>query len=120
LLLGGNRIGPAGAEALARSERLASLRALALDGNPVGRGGAEALASSPLLGRLAELSLNEAGLDDAGALALARSRHAPDALRLGVGGNRGLSAAAVDELRRRFGAGVSVTDPGQFVDAESE
>jgi uncharacterized protein (TIGR02996 family) len=75
LLLGFNRIGPAGAAALARSPHLAGLQSLDLVANRVGNEGARAFADSPLLGRLLILNLDENHIGDDGALALARSPH---------------------------------------------
>jgi hypothetical protein len=53
--LRGNRIGDAGAAALANSPHLARLRRLQLTDNPLGDDGAMALAASPFLANIEEL-----------------------------------------------------------------
>lgn len=99
-----NRIGPAGAAALAGAERL---RHLDLRGNAVGDTGAAALAAHPGLQdlRLEDNCLTASG---AGALAEARSLRALDLSRntLGDVGARALAAAPGPATLRLRGCGI--------------
>jgi hypothetical protein len=72
--LDGNRIGDAGARALAASANLAELDYITLTDNQIGDPGAQALAASPHLSRLTTLALRRNPIGDAGARALAESR----------------------------------------------
>lgn len=65
-----NRIGPAGACALAAAADLAGLTHLDLESNPIGDRGARALAASPHLGRLVRLTLGSGNVSTAGREAL--------------------------------------------------
>lgn len=80
LALPRNRIGPAGARALAAAD-WPQLRRLDLRENPLEPAGARALAGSPMLERLDSLLLYRDDIGPEGARALAHSPHLPFALR---------------------------------------
>ena len=133
LVLHRNRIGPAGAAALAAIASRGGLRVLDLDENPtlgdsgcqalaaslhegsiallsldrtgIGDLGAQALAASPHLGHLRELSLRDNPIGDQGALALLASPHLAGLPRFRLSGTR-LSDSIKAKIRGRFGAGA--------------
>jgi hypothetical protein len=76
LWIGGNRLGDAGARALARSPNLARLRLLDLSSNGIGDAGALALAESPHLSGLTELDLDDNPISEQ-AMEAVRRRYGP-------------------------------------------
>ncbi len=93
-----NRIGPAGAQALARSHHLANLRRLDLSWNEsLGSRGAQALAASLHLTGLADLRLRRTSLGIVGAAALASSPNLDGLTDLDLGDNA-LGTAEVEAL----------------------
>lgn len=72
--LGANRVGDAGAEALARWPGLSSVTALSLSRNEICAAGAKALADSPHVTELRILNLGENRIGDDGVRALANSK----------------------------------------------
>ena len=93
-------LGPAGARALAASERLRAAVGLDLSDNHIGDDGLAALAHSPRLARLRRLAVRRNGIGDAGAVALARSQLMARLAALDVSANR-LTRRGVDELWAR-------------------
>src|SRR5262249_39083976 len=100
-------VGDEGAAVLATSPRLAGLRSLTLYRCGITAAGAKALAASPHLGRLRYLRLRDNPIGSEGALALARSPTRPALRRLEVS-EGGLSRGATQELKERFGKGLSL------------
>lgn len=105
LLLHGNAIGDDGVAALAAADRLSRLAWLTLGTNRIGDGGAKAIAGSPHLARVTRLSLFGNTIGAEGATALAGSEHL-DPVELSV--DAGVGDAAIELLRGRFGAALSV------------
>jgi len=93
-----NRIGPAGAIAIAGSPSFAQLRRLVLDFNMIADDGLAALASSPHLGALRSLSLKSSDLGDAGLRALATGTGLPQLETLELTFNRGITHAGIAAL----------------------
>jgi uncharacterized protein (TIGR02996 family) len=91
---------------LARTANLSKLERLDLSGNQVGPAGVRELAGSPHLARLRELDLTANDLDAAAVAALAGSPHLAGLRVLRVADNPGLSAEAVEVLRKRFAEGL--------------
>jgi uncharacterized protein (TIGR02996 family) len=108
-----NRVGDAGAEALALSPHVSGLLVLDLGNNYIGEEGTAALARSPYLVGLKELYLDYNHIGVAGARALVRSPYMVDLTLLeldhnfffGAYGEEG-EEEAVEELEARFGDGV--------------
>jgi len=104
LYLGGNNLSPTvgtlGAWGAPRN-----LRVLDLTENRLGDAGAAALADSPHLRGLIHLDLAQNTLEDAGAEALAASPHLGGLIYLNLFGNV-ISAPAQKRLRERFGERV--------------
>lgn len=84
--LGVDRIGPAGAAAIAAGP-FASLRALSLSNNPLGPKGAASLSSSKVLRALSSLDIGACDLGDDGATALSMGLY-PELSSLVLSGNR--------------------------------
>lgn len=130
-----NRLGSSGMRALVAGERSGRLRKLSVASNNVGDGGVEALCAQPHVCNLTHLNLADnkltkraalalAGAEHLetlehldlsgnaitsdGALALAKSPHLTNLRRLVLSANNRLGASAVDALRERFGAGVTI------------
>jgi hypothetical protein len=78
LNLGWNRIGYAGTASLAQSPNLQNLTSLDLSCNEIGPEGAAALAQSPNLRNLTSLNLGWNRIGDSGAVALAQSQTMPN------------------------------------------
>jgi uncharacterized protein (TIGR02996 family) len=100
--LGGNRLGDAGARALAFGLALPALTHLDLSDNGINREGAAALAVSPRLACLAVLDLRGNYLGDAGARALAELPHLAGLQCLTL--SQGTVGNAGPLLQERFGA----------------
>jgi hypothetical protein len=73
LCLGGNRLGPRAAAALAGASGFNALETLRLSHNPLGDDGAKALGTGSGLTRLSELDLTDCGIGDVGGTALVGS-----------------------------------------------
>jgi uncharacterized protein (TIGR02996 family) len=99
-----NKVGNAGALALARSTTVSGLVSLSLGEAGVGDAGVEALAASPHLSKLEELYLDtNEKIGQAGARALARSPHLPRLRVLDLTGTAVRAGdPAVRALRQRF------------------
>jgi uncharacterized protein (TIGR02996 family) len=91
---------------LAHTPNLAKLDRLDLSGNWIGPAGVRELANSPHLTRLRELDLTANDIDDVTAAALTDSPHLGGLSVLRIADNPGLTAGAVEALRKRFGEGV--------------
>jgi uncharacterized protein (TIGR02996 family) len=100
-------VGPAGAQALANATGLKRLLSLDLGHNALREQGARAVAACSALSALRALSLSGCQIGDRGVPALIHSQALNKIERLDVT-NNGLSAAATEELRERFGARVVV------------
>lgn len=97
-----NHVGPAGATALATSNRLEKLTLLDLRQNSIGDIGATAIAQSPYLHQLRRLDLGENGIGDVGARALADSPSLTNLIELRLSQNL-ISASARAALQAQFG-----------------
>ena len=95
----------AGIEALADSQRLATLTSLWLRQTSIGPDGARALARSPHAAGLRSLNLLECHVGDEGAKALLDSPHLAGLTELQLSGNR-LSDDMRTALHARWGAAV--------------
>jgi Ran GTPase-activating protein (RanGAP) involved in mRNA processing and transport len=105
LNLARNRIGSAGAAALADAPLLDSVRELILYNNPIGPEGIQALASSRHVANLETLQLQDAMIDEAAATVLAESDSLKQLRTLHIS-HDGVSEAAQAILRQRFGTGL--------------
>jgi Leucine-rich repeat (LRR) protein len=82
-----NRIGDAGARAIASSSHMAQLTSLNLSWNEIGEAGAQAIAGSPNIKQLTSLNLSGNEIGDAGARAIAGSSHMAQLTSLNLSGN---------------------------------
>lgn len=101
--LTGNRMGAAGARALANSENFKQLSSLYLQQNNIGAAGAVALANSTHLPQLTTLDLTGNRIGPEGARALITSTHFPHLTILDLNRNN-IGAEQIQLLRHRFGA----------------
>jgi uncharacterized protein (TIGR02996 family) len=97
-----NRIGDAGAKALAECEHLARFGELLLRENAIGNAGAKALAASPFVRNLTYFDLWKNRVGDAGARALAASEYLDRVRDLSLRDNA-ITAGGASALCERFG-----------------
>jgi uncharacterized protein (TIGR02996 family) len=103
LTLAQNNIGPEGATALAASRALPALVGLDLGDNEIGDDGAIALANSQAMANLTTLSLRYNGITDRGAEALAASPYLTRLTAFNFGANRDTTPQGLASLKARFG-----------------
>lgn len=110
LALGGNRLGDGGAAAIARAANWPAMRELGVSYNRIGDAGAVALARRAAAHGWTFLDLSHNEIGDAAVPALIKALEAGPELMIDIRNNP-IREPVADELRRRFGARVLVSEP---------